>query len=101
RGRRAMTTGLDIIRDDLREIARRAEEDLRRLDGKRVLVTGGAGFLMSYLVDVLAARADAARVVVIDNFATAGRDRLSHLASHPGVELRDRDVSTLELAESF
>jgi UDP-glucuronate decarboxylase len=100
-------TGLDVIRDDLDEIVRRAEEDLRRLDGKRVLVTGGAGFLMAYLVDVLAARADSARendaprVVVVDNFTTAGRDRLSHLASHPSVEIRDLDVSTLELVESF
>ena len=102
-----MTAGLAVIRDDLHEIAQRAEEDLRRLDGKRVLVTGGAGFLMSYLVDLLAARAhstqrnDAPRVVVVDNFTTAGRDRLSHLASHAGVELRDLDVSTLDLAESF
>src|SRR5437867_5850464 len=90
----------DVIRDDLREIARRADEDLPRLDGKRVLVTGGAGFLMSYLVDVLA-ESTRARVVVVDDFTTAPRDRLSHLASHPGVELRELDVSTLELAESF
>ncbi len=96
-----MTGGLDIIRDDLRDIARRAEEDLRRLDGKRVLVTGGAGFLMSYLVDLLAARTGSTRVVVVDDFTTARRERLSHLAPHPGVELRELDVSTLELAESF
>ncbi len=98
---------MTVIRDDLDEIARRAGEDLPRFDGKRVLVTGGAGFLMSYLVDLLAARADAVgrehapSVVVADNFTTARKDRLSHLASHPGVEIRDLDVSTLELAESF
>lgn len=101
-----MTRDLDVIQDDLREIARRAEDDLARLDGKRVLITGGAGFLMSYLVDVLAARTEPvrrgpARVVVVDNFTTASRDRLSHLASHPGVELREVDASTMELAESF
>ena len=102
-----MTTGLDVIRDDLREIALRAEKDLRWFDGKRVLITGGAGFLMSYLVDVLAARTEsttggkAARVVVDNNFTTSRKARLAHLASHPSVELRDLDVSTLELAESF
>ncbi|MBX3026427.1 NAD-dependent epimerase/dehydratase family protein [bacterium] len=102
-----MTAGLDVIGEDVREIAARAEEDLRRMDGKRVLITGGAGFLMAYLVDVLAARADAAggraapRVVVIDNFTTARRVRLAHLAAHPHVELREGDVSTLELAEPF
>jgi UDP-glucuronate decarboxylase len=102
-----MTTALDVIRNDLREIARRAADDLRVLAGKRVLVTGGAGFLMSYLVDLLAqhgesaSRTTAPRVVVVDNFTTARRSRLAHLASDPNVELRERDVSTLELAEPF
>ncbi len=102
-----MSRGLDVIREDLREIAGRAEEDLRLLDGKRVLITGGAGFLMSYLVDLLAARSEAAadadppQVVVVDSFTTASRERLSHLASHPNVELRELDVSTIELDESF
>src|SRR5262249_15289805 len=66
-------------------------------------VTGGAGFLMSYLVELLATRAESGRahVVVVDDFTTASRDRLSHLASHPSVELRELDVSALELAESF
>jgi UDP-glucuronate decarboxylase len=102
-----MTNGMEVIRDDLREIARRAGEDLRALDGKRVLITGGCGFLMSYLVDLLAARAEstgsanAPRIVAVDNFATARRARLSHLASHPNVELRELDVSTLDLDESF
>ena len=99
--------GLEIVRADVGEIAERAGEDLGWFDGKRVLVTGGAGFLMSYLVDTLAARAvatrggDAPRIVVMDDFTTAGRDRLAHLASNPNVELRTLDVAGVELDEHF
>ncbi len=94
-----MTSGMDVIRGDLEAIASRAADDLRMLDGSRVLVTGGAGFLMSYLVETLAIRG--LHVVVIDNFTTAHRGRLSHLMGQPNVELRDQDASTLELAEPF
>jgi len=57
-----------------------------------VLVTGGAGFIGSHLVDELVARG--ARVRVLDNLATGRRENLAH---HPGVELvegdlRDRDA---------
>ena len=102
-----MSGASPIIGRDLHEIAERAAADLAWLDGKRVLVTGGAGFLMSYLVDLLAARADAVpagekpHVVVMDTFTTAGRDRLAHLASHAQVELRTVDVATVALAEPF
>lgn len=40
---------------------------MRTLSGKRIMVTGGAGFIGSHLVDVLAAR-DPARLVVVDDF---------------------------------
>lgn len=88
-----------VIETDLREIEARSGTDLAFFDGKVVLVTGGAGFLPAYLVDVLAARAapqppeKRARIVVADNFATGLPERLSHLAGHPAVEIRRVDVS--------
>ena len=48
----------------------------------RVLVTGGAGFIGSHVVDRLLARGD--RVLVIDNYATARED---NLRPHPGLTL--------------
>ena len=44
----------------------------------RAIVTGGAGFIGSHLVDALAARGD--DVVVVDSLATGKRERLNQRA---------------------
>jgi len=53
------------------------------------LVTGGAGFIGSNLVDALLARGD--RVTVIDNLATGKRANL-HQAIERGARLEEVDV---------
>lgn len=53
----------------------------------RVLITGGAGFIGSHLVDALIARGD--EVTVLDNFSTGSR---SNLQSSPGLRLIEGDV---------
>ena len=47
----------------------------------RALVTGGAGFIGSHLVDSLIARGDS--VVVLDDLSTGRRDNLSHHVGNP------------------
>lgn len=65
----------------------------------RALVTGGAGFIGSHLVDaLLAADAD---VVVLDNFSTGKRDNLAHLAGHPRLTVLSgtvTDTATVDAA---
>jgi len=56
----------------------------------RIVVTGGAGFLGSHLVDAIRARGD--EVVVIDNLVTGSLDNIAHHDSDPGVECVKRDV---------
>ena len=59
--------------------------------GHRILVTGGAGFVPSHLVDALIARG--CTVVAVDNFVTGSKDNVAHLADHPRFTLVEADVS--------
>jgi dTDP-glucose 4,6-dehydratase len=60
-------------------------------EGHRILVTGGAGFVASHLVDALLARG--ATVVAVDNFVTGSKENVAHLADHPRFTLVEADVA--------
>ena len=62
-----------------------------RPGGRRVVVTGGAGFLGSHLCEALVARGD--RVVCVDDLSTGLALNVAGLESHPGFELVVADVS--------
>jgi UDP-glucuronate decarboxylase len=58
---------------------------------KRVLVTGGAGFLGSHLCERLL---DQGRdVLCVDNFFTGTKDNVAHLLLHPSFELMRHDIT--------
>ena len=57
----------------------------------RVLVTGGAGFIGSYLCEALLKAGQ--EVVCADNFYTGTRANVAHLLASPGFELMRHDVT--------
>ncbi|MCF0092762.1 NAD-dependent epimerase/dehydratase family protein [Micromonospora sp. MH99] len=59
--------------------------------GHRVLVTGGAGFVPSHLVDSLIARG--CTVVALDNFVTGSKENVAHLLDRPTFTLVEADLS--------
>ncbi len=58
---------------------------------KRVMVTGGAGFLGSHLCDKLIRNGD--DVLCVDNFYSGARDNIAHLLKHPNFELIRHDIT--------
>ena len=58
---------------------------------KRILVTGGAGFLGSHLIDRLLARGD--EVICVDNLFTGTKQNIEHVLGHKRFEFIRHDVT--------
>lgn len=58
---------------------------------KRILVTGGAGFVGSHLCERLIANGD--EVLCVDNYFTGSKKNIEHLLGHPHFELLRHDVT--------
>jgi UDP-glucuronate decarboxylase len=64
---------------------------VREYGNKRVVVTGGAGFLGSHLCQRLLA--DGCEVICVDNFYTGTRGNIKHLLDNPLFEVLRHDVT--------
>ena len=62
-----------------------------RRDRKRVLVTGGAGFIGTHLCEKLLAQNF--HVLCVDNFFTGARENITHLLEEPFFELMRHDIT--------
>jgi UDP-glucuronate decarboxylase len=80
-----------MISDELKEIARHLGARSSDIAGKRVLVTGGAGFLGSWLCDVLVDRG--ASVICLDNLASGLKANISHLLDDDQFTFIEHDIA--------
>lgn len=64
-------------------------------DTYHILVTGGAGFIGSHIVEALLNDPRIARVVILDNFATGHRHNIASFLSHPKCELIEGDIRNM------
>jgi len=65
----------------------------------RVLVTGGAGYIGSHLVDALIKRGD--EVLAVDNLSTGKAANLAHLMGHPRLQFINDSILNEPLLERF
>lgn len=69
------------------------------MEMKKAIVTGGAGFIGSHIVDRLLA--DGHQVIAIDNFSTGRPENLGHQKGHPNMHLVEADVTDKEAISPF
>lgn len=83
-----------VAKDPLigRDLAHVLSDGLRQLEHKQVLVTGGAGFLGSWLCDALVS--SGAHVTCVDNLSTQGSMKsVEHLLTNRRFEFLRRDIA--------
>ena len=68
------------------------------MTGELAIVTGGAGFIGSHLVDLLLERGFAVRVV--DDFSGGHANNLAHHASHPRLNILRQDIRSLQPSDN-
>ena len=79
-----------IIKEDLRQI--RKSIDAEAFREKSVLVSGGSGFLGSWICDVFSEIGS--RVICLDNLSTGVFENVQHLKGTKGFEFEKADVCT-------
>jgi UDP-glucuronate decarboxylase len=94
----AKTAANPVIHEDAQAIIAGLGSALAPLEGTTLLVTGGGGFLCSYLLETVACLNDAVfsrpcRVISADNFLTGIPSRVAHLTSRPDFVFVEHDVS--------
>jgi dTDP-glucose 4,6-dehydratase/UDP-glucuronate decarboxylase len=86
----------NTIHEDAAWIAARMGNLLEAFDGGTILLTGAAGFLGSYLLDVLAdwnlSRARPARILALDNHLVGLPERVAHLQGRPDIVFLAHDM---------
>jgi UDP-glucuronate decarboxylase len=64
---------------------------MNRSNYRKILVTGGAGFLGSHLCDRLLA--DNREVLCVDNYFSGAKQNIQHMLGHPNFDLKRHDVT--------
>jgi len=68
--------------------------ELKKIQGSRVLITGGAGFIGSNLCETLLN--NQLQVICLDNFSTGKRENIAAFLNHPQFTLIEGDIRNLQ-----
>ena len=87
----------NIVSEDVQQILRRIKSDA--FEDSNILVTGGGGFIGSYLCDTLVKAG--ANVTCLDDFSTGLMENVDHLFNMKNFRMVNEDVSNFESNETY
>jgi UDP-glucuronate decarboxylase len=96
--RRAHTSASEVVQSDLDRILEGLEPELAEIAGKKLLITGGAGFIGYYLVQAALAwnrrakASDQIEVTVLDSYVRGVPDWLSRLSAADELNRLEHDI---------
>lgn len=92
---------LELIDKMITEDINRMKRDLRRMDfdGMSILITGGAGFIGSWLCDLLVSMD--MEVACLDDLSTSTMRNIDHLIGKPEFEFINSDVCNFKVRNEF
>jgi UDP-glucuronate decarboxylase len=82
---------LDFVKNDIKILAKQLKEEEVRFTDQTILITGGAGFLGSWICDVLVK--NGSDVICLDNYSSGKRENVEHLESFDNFNLVEHDIS--------
>lgn len=103
----SLLPGEAVLREDAAHAAAAMGAAADALEGKTVLISGGAGFLGAAMADALlhlnrTRFAKPARAIIVDNFVTGVPGRVQRMAEDPNVTVMSADISRdVEISEPF
>jgi dTDP-glucose 4,6-dehydratase/UDP-glucuronate decarboxylase len=95
----ALESSKDVVREDLEYICNNVKDELVKLAGQRLLITGGAGFLGYYLVQTIThwnetvSANQKVDLTVFDNFVRGKPDWIAGLAKRDQLALITHDIT--------
>jgi UDP-glucuronate decarboxylase len=88
-----------IIKEDVQTIAKEVKDLEGKIKGNTFLITGGAGFLGTWMCDVLVEMG--AKVICVDNLVVGTKENIDHLMGNKNFKFVEADILNYEPTEKI